>query len=59
MSMTQQPMAEELLFGKLAKGGEVKIDVDKKDSEKLKFRYIDNKPSKSKKASESDSPETV
>ncbi len=55
----KKPMAEELLFGKLAKGGEVKIDVDKKDSEKLKFRYIETKPSKARKASESDSAETV
>ena len=55
----KKPMAEELLFGKLAKGGEVKIDVDKTDSEKLKFRYIETKPSKARKASESDSAETV
>lgn len=45
----KKPMAEELLFGKLAKGGSVKIDVDKKDAEKLAFKYIADKPKKSPK----------
>ncbi len=45
----KKPMAEELLFGKLAKGGSVKISVDKKDPEKLAFKYIADKPKKSPK----------
>ena len=36
----KKPMAEELLFGKLQKGGLVKIDIDKKDEEKLAFKYV-------------------
>ncbi|MEO0817346.1 MAG: ATP-dependent Clp protease ATP-binding subunit ClpA [Pseudomonadota bacterium] len=55
----KKPMAEELLFGKLAKGGEVKIDVARKDSKKLKFTYIEAKPKKSGKKSQEDSAETV
>ncbi len=35
----KKPMAEELLFGELMKGGIVKIDVDKKDEDKLAFKY--------------------
>ncbi|MEN0077875.1 MAG: ATP-dependent Clp protease ATP-binding subunit ClpA [Pseudomonadota bacterium] len=53
----KKPMAEELLFGKLAKGGEVKIDVDRKDQGKLKFKYIENKPRKTAKKSAEDSAE--
>jgi ATP-dependent Clp protease ATP-binding subunit ClpA len=41
----KKPMAEELLFGKLAKGGTVKIGHDKKKDE-LTFKYIDEKPRK-------------
>lgn len=44
----KKPMAEELLFGKLAKGGEVRIDVDKKDPEKLAFKYVEPKVKKSR-----------
>ena len=44
----KKPMAEELLFGKLRKGGNVLIDIDKKDAEKLSFKYTEDKP-KSKK----------
>ena len=44
----KKPMAEELLFGKLSKGGAVKIDVDKKDKSKLAFTYIEDKPRKPK-----------
>ena len=56
----KKPMAEELLFGKLAKGGAVKITVDEQDKEKLAFEYIEDKgkksrPSKKKK----DKPEQV
>ena len=45
----KKPMAEELLFGKLKKGGSVTVDVDPKDKEKLIFLYeveSDNPPSK-------------
>jgi len=35
----KKPMAEELLFGKLKKGGSVIIDVDIKDTSKLSFLY--------------------
>jgi ATP-dependent Clp protease ATP-binding subunit ClpA len=41
----KKPMAEELLFGKLAKGGTVKIGHDKKKDE-LTFKYVDDKPRK-------------
>jgi ATP-dependent Clp protease ATP-binding subunit ClpA len=42
----KKPMAEELLFGKLQKGGVVKIDIDKKDEEKLAFKYVTEAPKK-------------
>jgi len=42
----KKPMAEELLFGSLQKGGVVKIDIDKKDEEKLAFKYVAEKPKK-------------
>lgn len=45
----KKPMAEELLFGKLSKGGSVRIDIDKDDDEKLSFEYIPDKPKKSPK----------
>ncbi|MEM8616587.1 MAG: AAA family ATPase, partial [Pseudomonadota bacterium] len=55
----KKPMAEELLFGKLAKGGTVKIGVDKKKDE-LTFKYIDDKPRrKPKSAGSQDKPEKV
>ncbi|MDJ0922676.1 MAG: ATP-dependent Clp protease ATP-binding subunit ClpA [Henriciella sp.] len=41
----KKPMAEELLFGKLAKGGTVKIGVTKKTDE-LTFKYVEDKPRK-------------
>ncbi len=45
----KKPLAEELLFGALQKGGGVKIDIDKKDPEKLTFKYVaDGKPSAKK-----------
>ena len=44
----KKPMAEELLFGSLQKGGVVKIDIDKKDEEKLAFKYVAEKPKKKK-----------
>jgi ATP-dependent Clp protease ATP-binding subunit ClpA len=41
----KKPMADELLFGSLQKGGGVKIDIDKNDPEKLSFKFIaDPKP---------------
>lgn len=43
----KKPMAEELLFGKLAKGGTVKIGHDKKADE-LTFKYVEDKPAKRK-----------
>lgn len=50
----KKPMAEELLFGKLAKGGAVKIDIDPDDKSKLAFEYIEDKSRKSKKAKADD-----
>ena len=48
----KKPMAEELLFGKLKKGGVVTIDVDIKDTKKLVFIYDDEGKSSSSKKSE-------
>ncbi|MEO1029053.1 MAG: ATP-dependent Clp protease ATP-binding subunit ClpA [Pseudomonadota bacterium] len=42
----KKPMAEELLFGKLAKGGAVKIDVAEDEEDGLVFEYIEDKPRK-------------
>ncbi len=44
----KKPMAEELLFGKLKKGGAVVIDVDASDPDKLSFEYheLGGKPPK-------------
>lgn len=53
----KKPMAEELLFGKLAKGGTVKIGVSKKDDE-LTFKYIEDKPRKPR-SPKKDQPEKV
>ncbi|MEM6534133.1 MAG: ATP-dependent Clp protease ATP-binding subunit ClpA [Pseudomonadota bacterium] len=55
----KKPMAEELLFGKLAKGGTVKINVDKKDPDRLAFKYIDDKPAKKPKSAGKDKPAKV
>ncbi|WP_430401852.1 ATP-dependent Clp protease ATP-binding subunit ClpA [Hyphomonas sp.] len=52
----KKPMAEELLFGKLQKGGVVKIDIDKKDEEKLAFKYV-AEPSKKRSAKKDDAEE--
>ena len=51
----KKPMAEELLFGKLTKGGVVKIDLDKKTDE-LTFKYI-AEPAKKKKATKDEAEE--
>ncbi len=41
----KKPMADELLFGSLQKGGGVKIDIDKNDPDKLSFKFVtDPKP---------------
>ena len=46
----KKPMADELLFGSLQKGGGVKIDVDKNDPDKLSFKYVaDPKPTRKEK----------
>ena len=50
----KKPMAEELLFGKLTKGGEVRVDIDKTDPEKLSFKYKEGKSGKSSKSDETD-----
>ena len=55
----KKPMAEELLFGKLAKGGAVKIDTDPEDKSKLAFTYIENKPKKTPSKAADDTPEPV
>ncbi len=56
----KKPMAEELLFGKLAKGGAVKIDIDPNDKSKLDFTYIEHKPKKKTPSkAEDDTPEPV
>ncbi len=52
----KKPMADELLFGALQKGGGVKIDIDKNDPDKLSFKFIaDPKPT----AKEKNEPEAV
>ena len=59
----KKPMAEELLFGKLVKGGVVSIDIDPDDEDKLAFAYLEDKPKTSKKSAsedeEGEEPETV
>jgi len=52
----KKPMADELLFGSLSRGGGVKIDVDKKDPEKLAFEFIED-PKPAKKSPEQNEPE--
>ncbi len=48
----KKPMAEELLFGALQKGGGVKIDVDKDDPDKLSFTYVEDAKPKAKEMGE-------
>lgn len=57
----KKPMAEELLFGKLSKGGAVQIDIDKDDNSKLAFTFIEDKPRKpkAKATAGDDTPEPV
>ncbi|MEE9314337.1 MAG: ATP-dependent Clp protease ATP-binding subunit ClpA [Rhizobiaceae bacterium] len=46
----KKPLADEVLFGKLKKGGTVKVGVETKDGEKqLKLESIEDKPVKPKK----------
>jgi len=51
----KKPMAEELLFGKLQKGGLVKIGLDEK-SDELTFKYV-AEPAKKKKATKDETEE--
>ena len=46
----KKPLADELLFGKLRKGGLVRIDVDSEDGEKLAFFFEPQVPKPGKKA---------
>ena len=46
----KKPLADELLFGKLKKGGLVRIDVDAEDGEKLAFFFEPQVPKPGKKA---------
>ncbi|WP_375549250.1 ATP-dependent Clp protease ATP-binding subunit ClpA [Oceanicaulis alexandrii] len=54
----KKPLAEEILFGQLKKGGVVKVDVDAADPERLDFEIIpgdrlnDAKPKRKKKKTE-------
>ena len=56
----KKPLAEELLFGKISKGGTVKVSIKEG---KLKFRLTQNRPKKisgsSSKKSEIKKPELV
>jgi ATP-dependent Clp protease ATP-binding subunit ClpA len=53
----KKPMADELLFGSLSKGGGVKIDVDKKDPEKLAFKFVEDPKPTPKKSPETETVE--
>ncbi|MBI1358889.1 MAG: ATP-dependent Clp protease ATP-binding subunit ClpA [Alphaproteobacteria bacterium] len=48
----KKPMADELLFGSLQKGGGVKIDIDKNDPDKLSFKFVDDPKPTAKKPPE-------
>jgi ATP-dependent Clp protease ATP-binding subunit ClpA len=48
----KKPLAEELLFGSLQKGGSVKIDVDKNNPDKLAFKFIEETRAAAKKPPE-------
>jgi ATP-dependent Clp protease ATP-binding subunit ClpA len=50
----KKPLADELLFGKLKKGGLVRIDVDAEDGEKLAFFFEPQVPKPGKKAEAED-----
>ena len=59
----KKPLAEEILFGQLKKGGVVKVDVDPADAERLDFEIIPGdrlkKPSKKRKAKPAETEEPV
>jgi ATP-dependent Clp protease ATP-binding subunit ClpA len=42
----KKPLADEILFGRLKKGGLIKVDVDAEDPEKLAFEIISGEPAK-------------
>ena len=46
----KKPMADELLFGKLLKGGTVEVDIDASDKEKLSFVYSSDQNHKHRKS---------
>jgi ATP-dependent Clp protease ATP-binding subunit ClpA len=46
----KKPLADELLFGKLKKGGLVRVDVDGDDKEKLTFFFEPALPKPGKRA---------
>ena len=48
----KKPLAEELLFGSLQKGGSVKIDVDKSNPDKLAFKFLEETRAAAKKPPE-------
>ncbi len=45
----KKPLADEILFGKLKKGGVVEVDIDPDDDEKLAFNLIDAETLKARK----------
>ncbi|MEM1103757.1 MAG: ATP-dependent Clp protease ATP-binding subunit ClpA [Pseudomonadota bacterium] len=45
----KKPIAEEVLFGELAKGGAVRVLVDPDDASKLAFKFVSAPPARSKK----------
>ncbi|WP_114009062.1 ATP-dependent Clp protease ATP-binding subunit ClpA [Cohaesibacter intestini] len=48
----KRPLAEEILFGKLTKGGTVKVDIDLDNMEKLFLTVLEDAPVKPSKAKE-------
>ena len=48
----KRPLAEEILFGKLVKGGTVKVDIDLDNMEKLFLTVIEEEPAKLEKPEE-------
>jgi len=49
----KKPLADEILFGKLEKGGVVEVDIDPKDDDKLAFKLIDAETLKARKKKKS------
>nr|WP_321444252.1 ATP-dependent Clp protease ATP-binding subunit ClpA [uncultured Cohaesibacter sp.] len=50
----KRPLAEEILFGKLTKGGTVKVDIDLDNMEKLFLTVVEDAPVKPSKTSKED-----